>query len=179
MLDIENTILLVVDVQGNLAQAMLEKEELFKNLERIINGAKVLGVPIIWVEQNPDGLGGTTPQIAACLEGLTPVKKNSFSCCGNEEFIQRIKETGRTQVLISGIETHICIYQTTAQLIDLGYEVEVVTDAVSSRSAANIEIGINKMAEAGASLTSVETALFELLKVSGGDKFKAILKIVK
>jgi len=179
MLEISNSVLLVVDVQGRLAEAMYEKEELFKNIERIIKGARVLDVPIIWAEQNPDGLGGTTPRIAACLEGLTPIKKNSFSCCGNDEFMAKLKETGRNQILISGIEAHICIYQTTAQLIDDGYEVEVVTDAVSSRTEWNKDIGLNKMAEAGASLTCVETALFELLKVSGGDKFKEILKIVK
>lgn len=179
MLDINNTILVVVDVQGKLA-SLVHKNELFlENLKRMIKGAKVLDLPILWTEQNPEGIGATIPEIAELLTGLKPLRKTSFSCCGDKNFLDALKATQRTQVLITGIETHICVYQTTMELLAAGYEVEVVTDAVSSRTPENKEVGLQKMKVAGAGLTGTETALFELLKVSTGAKFKEILKVVK
>ena len=103
----------------------------------------------------------------------------SFSSCRNDRFVQALKALNRKQVLIAGIEAHVCVYQTAAELVDLGYEVQVVVDAVSSRNMENKEIGLQRMRDSGVSLTSVETALFELLKVAEGEQFKEILKIVK
>lgn len=103
----------------------------------------------------------------------------SFSCCGNSEFMQAIEALGRKQLLMTGIETHICVYQTTRELLEQGYEVEVVTDAVSSRTPANKAIGLQRMQEAGARMTSSEMALYELLQVAEGPHFKEILKLVK
>jgi nicotinamidase-related amidase len=179
MLKTENVLLLLVDIQGKLAHLMHEKERLFNHLQQLIKGIQVLGVPILWVEQNPDGLGPTIPEIADLLTDVTPIGKMSFSSCRNDRFLQALKNLNRQQVLIAGIETHICVYQTAADLVDMGYEVQVVADAVSSRSAENKAIGLRKMKDAGASRTSVETALFEMLKVAEGDAFKAILRIVK
>ena len=179
MLKMENVSLLIVDIQGNLAHAMHEKELLFKNMQKLIKGIQVLGLPILWVEQNPQGLGPTIPEIADILSNIQPISKMSFSSCRNDRFMQALKALNRKQVLIAGIEAHICVYQTAADLVDLGYEVQVVTDAVSSRNLVNKEIGLQKMRDSGVSLTSVETALFELLKVAEGEQFKEILKIVK
>ena len=180
MLTVNNTVLVVVDVQGKLAQLMDQKEVLFSNLERIIRGAKVLNIPIIWTEQVPDKLGQTSPPIVDLLADIAePIAKASFSCCGVTPFMKQLTDTGRKQVLLTGIETHICIYQTAVDLLEKGYEVQLVTDAVSSRSAANRELGINRIKEAGATLTSTEMALFELLRVAEGPEFKAIAKIVK
>jgi len=179
MLTFENTVLLVVDVQGRLAHLMCEKEALFESVQKIIKGMQILDIPILWTEQNPEGLGATIPEIAHLLSNIQPIPKLSFSCCGNERFMQALKAMNCKQVLITGIEAHICVYQTAVDLINLGYEVQVVADAVSSRTFENKGIGLEKMKDGGASLTSTETALFELLKIAEGPKFKEIIKIVR
>lgn len=179
MLKMESAVLLLVDVQGKLARLMHDKERLFDNLQQLIKGIQVLGIPVLWVEQNPDGLGPTIPEIADLMPDVTPIPKMSFSSCRNDRFLQALNHLNRRQVLIAGIETHICVYQTAADLLAMGHEVQVVTDAVSSRTAENKAIGLQKMRDAGATLTSVETALFELLKAAEGEPFKAILKLVK
>lgn len=179
MLTIQDTCLLIVDVQGKLAQLMHGKAQLFDNLRKLIQGIRILDVPILWVEQNPAGLGPTVPEVAEPLAGLEPIAKMSFSCTGNARFLEALKRLDRRQVLIAGIETHICIYQTTAGLLEMGYGVQVVADAVSSRTPENKAIGLQRMRDAGASLTSVETALFELLAVAQGEAFKTVLNIIE
>ena len=179
MLKIENTTLLIVDIQGNLAHLMHGKELLFKNVQKLIKGIQILGIPILWVEQNPRGLGPTIPEIADILSNIQPISKMSFSSCRNDRFLQALNALNRKQVLIAGIEAHVCVYQTAAELVDIGYDVQVVTDAVSSRNMENKEIGLQRMRDSGVSLTSVETALFELLKVAEGEQFREILKILK
>jgi nicotinamidase-related amidase len=179
MLKTEKTALIVVDVQGKLAQVMVNREFLFENLKKLIKGIRVLKIPILWLEQNPAGLGPTLPEIAELMPGIKPISKMSFSACGNPEFMRALNAVNRTQVLVVGIEAHICVYQTAVDLLKLSYEVEVVTDAVSSRTLENKEVGLMKMRDAGVRLTSVETALFELLGVAEGPSFKEIAKIVK
>jgi nicotinamidase-related amidase len=179
MLKPDNTVLSVIDVQGELAHAMHNKEMLFENLQKLIKGSKILGIPILWTEQNPEGLGPTIPEVANLLSGIKPVSKLSFSCCGNERFMEALRALNRNQVLLAGIEAHVCIYQTAVDLVNLGYEVQVVIDAVSSRTKENKLIGLEKIREVGVSLTSTETVLFELLKVAEGPKFEGILNIVK
>ena len=179
MLAVENTVLIIIDVQGKLAQLTHQKEALFENVRKMIRGAQVLGIPIVWAEQNPRHLGPTVPEVAELLTGIEPIAKLSFSCCGEERFVRALDETGRKQVLVAGIEAHVCVYQTAADLVARGYQVQVVADAVSSRTPENKAIGLAKATEAGASVTSTETALFELLREAKGDRFKAILKIVK
>ena len=179
MLTTDTTALLLIDIQGKLARLMHEKEMLFENLQRLVKGIKVLGLPILWVEQNPAGLGPTIPEVADLLPEVRPISKISFSSCGEPRFVESLKATGRKQILVAGIETHICVYQSVVDLLQSGYAVHVVADAVSSRSPVNKAIGIEKMNAAGASLTSVETALFELLRVARGEAFKEISRIVK
>jgi len=179
MLNAEQTVCAIIDVQGKLAQLMADKEDLFANLKRLIQGAKVLDIPTVLTEQNPDGLGPTIAELAPLLSEVTPLPKFSFSCWGEPAFQEALAGLNRRQVLIGGIETHICIYQTTLDLIREGYEVHIVTDAVSSRARSNRELALEKMKDAGARLTSVEMALFELLKTAEGPRFKEILKIVR
>ncbi|GAB4454654.1 MAG: hydrolase [Anaerolineae bacterium] len=180
MLNKDNTALLVIDVQGRLAEVMHDKERLFANVDRIIRGAKVLNLPIIWTEQVPEKLGATTPAIAELLRDVAqPITKSSFSCCGVTSFNQQLAATGRRQILVAGIEAHVCVYQTALDLLERGYHVELVTDAVASRSADNRLLGIERIKEAGATLTSTEMALFELLRAAEGPQFKEITKIVK
>jgi len=179
MLVVDDAVLLVVDVQGNLAQAMHEKEALFDALRRVIRGAQALEIPILRAEQNPEGLGPTIPEIDALLPESPPFSKLSFSCCGNVDFVRELEALSRKQVLVAGIEAHVCVYQTARDLAALGYEVHVVADAVSSRTAGNRSVGLQRMRELGAVTTSVEMALFELLRTAEGPAFKELLRIVK
>jgi nicotinamidase-related amidase len=180
MLKRETSVLVVVDIQGKLAQLMHEKDSLFAEAARMIRGAAALGVPVIWMEQNPKGLGATVPEVAGTMpQGASPIPKMSFSCCGEPAFIEALEATGRKQVLVCGIETHICVYQTSRDLATRGYEVQVVADAVSSRKPLNREVGLKRAQAAGAALTTVEMALFEMLGGAGGSVFKEIVAIVK
>lgn len=179
MLTVKDTCLLIVDVQGKLAHLMDEREQLFQNLQKLIKGIQVLGIPILWVEQYPQGLGPTIPEVAGLITNTRPISKMTFNSTKNPSFVKALKALDRRQILVAGIETHICVYQSTAGLVAMGYAVQVVADAVSSRRPADKAIGMQKMRDAGALLTSVETALFELLEVAEGDAFKAILGIVK
>ncbi len=179
MLTIDNTALIVIDVQGKLAQLMYEKDRFFDNLQKIIKGAQVLEIPIIVTEQIPEKLGPTIPELANLFSDFRPIEKVSFSCGGNEDFIKALAASGRQQVLLTGMETHVCVYQTAMDLLHSGYEVHIVADAVSSRAADNKVIGLEKIKDAGAFITSTEMALFELLKVAEGTTFKQIIQIVK
>lgn len=179
MLNKEKTALVVVDIQGKLAGMVHEHEKLFSNVRTMIKGAKILNLPVIWLEQNPTGLGPTVPEIANELNDLQPLAKMTFSCARHKPFLQKLKETGCVQVLLVGIETHICVYQTAMQLFDLGYEVEVIADAVSSRTQQNKQIALDKLRDTGIKLSSVEMALYELQEIAEGDSFKQILKLIK
>ena len=179
MLKRNDTALIVVDVQGKLAGLMHAKASLFQNLGKIIRGTKILGLPVVWVEQNPEGLGPTVPEVAELLPDITPISKKSFSCWGSDPFKKALKTTACHQLLIAGIEAHVCIYQSVMDLLGAGFEVEVVADAVSSRRPEDRELSLHKLQVAGARVTSVEMALFELLETAEGDDFKNILKIVK
>ncbi|MFC1884065.1 hydrolase [Thermodesulfobacteriota bacterium] len=180
MLSDEKTALIVVDVQEKLLNVMYEKEAVVENLQKLIKSANLLDIPIVWTEQNPKGIGPTVSEIKDLMPGdIKPISKFSFSCCQNDQFMDILKATNRTQILMTGIETHVCVCQTSVDLFGLGYEVEVVSDAVSSRTPQNKEVGLTKMKGEGIALTSVETAIFELLKDAGHEKFKGILKIIK
>ncbi len=179
MLERDDTALVVIDVQGKLARLMHDKAKLFTNLRRMIQGARVLGVPILVTEQYPEGIGPTVPEIAEVLPELDPISKICFSCCGADEFVSSLQSLGRRAVLVTGIETHICVMQTVLDLLEAAYDVHVVADAVSSRSADNKRIGLERMRDAGAVITSTESALYELLAVASGPEFKAVLKLIK
>jgi len=179
MLDTTKCCLVVVDVQGKLAQLMDNKETLFGNIEILIKTAKILDFPIIWCQQHPRALGPTIPQIAELLTDNQPIDKFSFSCCGHDEFNDKLKELQPKQVILCGIEAHVCIYQTAADLLDKDYEVHVIADAVSSRTPANKEIALRRMEAEGALVSSTEMALFELLRTAKHEKFKELVKLIK
>lgn len=179
MLEVDKTVLVLVDVQEKLSRAMHERDALIENTVRMVKGAVVLGLPIVCSEQNPRGLGQTVPEVAGLLPGLNAVTKLSFSCWGEPAFVEELKKHKRPQVVLGGIECHVCVYQTVRDLVKEGYRVEVLADAVSSRTLANKEIGLAKCKEVGASITSVEAALFEMLVIAEGDKFKQMLGVVK
>lgn len=179
MITSADTALILVDVQAKLAPAMHNKEILLDNLKRLVRGLRILGVPILWTEQNPAGLGPTLPEIADLLLDQKPVSKFSFSCCGSEQFRKELNALNRKNMLIAGIESHVCVYQTAADIINLGFEVQIIADAVASRTLENKMIGLEKSKSIGTCLTSTETVLFELLKDAKSEKFKEIIRIVK
>jgi nicotinamidase-related amidase len=179
MLDADRTAVLVIDVQEKLAPAIHEHEALIDSVCRLVRGALVLDVPVWVTEQNPRGLGPTVPQVSKMLADVKPMAKVAFSCLGDEAIASAVAACGRNQFLLCGMEAHVCVYQTAAAMAAAGYEVQVVADAVSSRTPENRRIGLEKARAAGAGITSVETALFELLRVAEGSRFREILRIVK
>jgi nicotinamidase-related amidase len=178
MLEIDNTLLVLVDFQGKLARIVQDSEQVIASACKLARAAAVLELPIIWTHQNPAALGTTVEELAGLLPG-EPIAKQAFSCWREPAFAKALAGRARRSVLLAGIETHICVFQTAADLCGAGYNVHVVADAVSSRTAANRQIGLARIGAAGATLTSVEMAVFELLGAAGGEKFKEILKIIK
>ena len=179
MLEIHDCCLVIVDVQGKLAQLMAEKEVLFKNIQILIQAARILEIPILWCQQVPDALGPTLPAIAELLAGLEPVNKSSFSSCGEQRFNAKLNALGREQVLLCGIETHVCVYQTAMDVMEGGLDVTVVGDAVSSRTEQNKQIALARLAAEGAHISSTEMALFELLRTAKHPQFRDIAKLIK
>ena len=174
-LERDRTALVVVDVQEGFRKAIPDFEQVAKATVTLIEGAEAIGIPVIVTEQYPKGLGETAPEVAEHLpEGTDPLEKVVFSAADAEGF----DLAGRDQALLCGIETHVCVNQTVLDLLDAGTEVQVAEDAVGSRTEENKRIGLHKMERAGATLTSVETALFELLGRAGTDEFKAIQKLI-
>jgi len=179
MFDIDKTVMLLIDVQGQLAQLMYEREKLFKSLQTFIQGMKILEVPIIWLEQIPENLGHTREEISQHLTDELPIEKFAFSCCSEPAFMDKFEKIGRNQVLLTGIETHICVFQSAYDLINKACKVQVVADCVSSRTKENKEIGIQRIQATGGEISSVEMVFFELMKAARGDKFRQLVKLIK
>jgi len=171
----DRTTLIVVDVQEGFRKAIPDFDRVAKAAVTLINGAEVLGVPIVVTEQYPKGLGETAVEVAEHLpEGSEPLEKVRFSAAEAEGF----SLDGRDQALVCGIESHVCVSQTTIDLLEAGVEVQVPLDGVGSRTEENKRVGLHKMERAGAILTSVEAALFELLGGAGTDEFKLIQRLI-
>jgi len=179
MLTVRDSLLVVVDIQESLARVMHGRDALFENLQKMIKGARILEIPMIATEQVPEKLGGTVPEISPLLENASPIPKSSFSCCGEDRFMRELDGIKRKQILMAGIESHVCVFQTTADLIRMGYDVHIVTDCISSRTEENRAVGIERMRDEGATITSTEMALFELIKGAGGERFREISRLVK
>lgn len=174
VLDRDRTALVVVDIQEAFRKAVLDFDRVAANSAILAQAGQILGIPVIVTEQYPKGLGATVPEVTDHTPGVDPLPKTVFSAAAADGF----DLGGRDQVLICGIEAHVCVSQTAHDLLDRGVEVQVARDAVSSRSAENRELGLQKMEGSGAVLTSVETAVFELLGEAGSDEFKQIQKLV-
>ncbi len=179
MLSKDKAVLVIIDIQGKLAALMHDKEAVYKNVNRCIQGAHILSMPLFWLEQNPAGLGSTIPEIASLLQKNSPIAKMEFSAYKNSIFRQALEQTGRKQVLLVGIETHVCVYQTAMDLLRADYEVNVVADAVSSRAKINKEIALQCMRDEGVKIVSTEMFLLEILGNASDPKFREILQIIK
>jgi nicotinamidase-related amidase len=175
----EEVLLVVVDVQGKLARMVYESEKVIANIVTTIKGMRILGAPILWIEQYPKGLGHSIEEVSAVLEGYEAIPKVTFDACGTDKFVEQIKASGCKKVVLVGIETHICVYQTAKNLVQMGYEVEVVTDAVSSRTLENKQLGLDRMLSEGVKWTGVEMLLYELVQSADAESFKPILKLIK
>lgn len=172
--------LVVIDVQEKLCRAMDEEVlgRLTRNIAILLEGAAELGVPVVATEQYVKGLGETIPELKERLKEK-PLEKMTFSCCGGEGFLERLAATGRRQVILVGMETHVCVLQTALELLGEGYAVHLVSDAVMSRRKENWITAVTTLAAAGAVITSTESVLFQLLRVAGTDAFKKVSKLVR
>lgn len=171
--------LVVVDIQERLLPAIFEKERVAQNALRLTRGAGILGVPMFVTEQYRKGLGPTVPELAAAIAGFAPVEKLTFSACGTPGVVEPLKARGRTDVVLCGIEAHVCVCQTCLDLLAQDFRVFVVADAVSSRTAANWHFALDRMRGAGGILVSTEMVLFEWLERAGTEEFKQVVALVK
>ena len=174
-LERERAALVVVDVQEAFRPAVQDFEQVAAETAKLIDGARALGLPIVVTEQYPKGLGKTVPEVADHLDGVEPVDKVCFSAARADGF----DLGGRDQALLCGIEAHVCVSQTAHDLLERGVEVHVAQDAVTSRTEENKQVGLHKMERSGAIVTSVETALFELVGAAGSEEFKQVQRLVK
>lgn len=179
ILDRTKVVLVIVDIQERLVPAMGQKDTVIANCRHLIEAAKLMQIPTLLTEQYPKGLGPTIPEIRDALATYAPVVKTSFSCCGEPAFIDELKKTKRNTMLLTGMETHVCVLQTALDLMNQGFAVHLVRDAVCSRTEQNWQTGVEFMRDAGAVITCTETVLFQLLKSAGTDEFKAISKRIR
>jgi nicotinamidase-related amidase len=171
--------LLIIDIQEKLAASMKHKEQVVANCLHLVEAAKLLKVPILLTEQYPKGLGPTLPEVQEALPEYAPFEKLSFDCCQESGFLEKVAAAGRKQWLITGMEAHICVLQTSLGLMQAGYAVQVVRDGICSRSKNNFKAGTAFMDRAGAVLTCTEIVLFQLLQKAGTEVFKVISKRIK
>jgi nicotinamidase-related amidase len=171
--------LAVIDIQERLLPSIFESERVVRNTVRLIKGARVLGIPVLVTEQYKKGLGATTQAVAAEIADFPMMEKIAFSACGAAGFERTLKKKKISDVILCGIEAHVCVSQTCLDLLDNGFRIFVVVDAMSSRTTENHFIAVERMRDAGGVVVSTEMVLFELLEKAGTDEFKQILTLVK
>ncbi|HGY89548.1 MAG TPA: hydrolase [Planctomycetes bacterium] len=175
----DRTVLVLVDVQEKLFPLMQGRLDLQRRLTSLLCGFRLLSLPVVITEQNPQGLGPTIAPLQPAVGEARVVAKTSFSCCGEPAFLDALRETERDQVVLAGIETHICVAGTAIDLLAQGYEVSVVADAVSTRLPHTHAIGLQRMTGAGVVPWTVEGVLFRLAGDSKCPEFKDLLRLVK
>ena len=177
LLEQPNTALLVIDVQDRI-NAVMKSQKHLPRIEVLVEACQGLGVPVIASEQYPQGLGPTVESLGAIL-GETPPGKLTFSCARDAGLKKALEDSGREQIIVTGIEAHVCVLQTALDLLNAGYEVFVPHDAVNSRRKADRKWALRRMASAGAVITTTESALFELLERCDTAEFKTVAKLIK
>lgn len=175
----EETLGLIIDIQEKLFPHMDNNQELIKNVEILLQGMKILEVPLLLTEQYPRGLGPTVGQVRFHIEDFNPVEKISFSCCDEVNLMHELEASGRKNIIICGIEAHVCVLQTVIDLLEKDYVPVVISDCVSSRSPGDKLIALERMRSEGAVISTYESILFELARIAGNDAFKKISKLVK
>ena len=175
----KDSLFLIVDIQEKLAPVMFHKEDVIAENVKLLKTAKTLNIPYLVTEQYPQGIGGTVSDLSDLFEPSDVVEKMTFSSMGEPSFVDAIEKKGKKQIIVSGMETHVCVLQTVMDLLDAGYNVFVVEDAVSSRTAKNKLLGLDRMRHAGAHIVSTEMVMFEWLERAGTADFKAVLPLIK
>ncbi len=175
----ENTIGLFIDIQEKLFPHMEGNQQLELNLIKLFEGFKVLEIPFLVTEQYTKGLGPTISPLRSAFGEYEPIEKTAFSCCDEPPFMYAVNKTGKKNIIICGIETHVCILQTAVDLIQEGFQPVVIEDCVSSRKGSDKKTAILRMSQEGVIISSLESVLFELTRFSGTDTFKAISKLLK
>uniref|UniRef100_UPI0040276912 isochorismatase family protein n=1 Tax=Candidatus Scatousia sp. TaxID=3085663 RepID=UPI0040276912 len=178
-LSAENSLVMIIDIQERLVSA-LDKDIVVSKAIKIASAAKSLGIPVLVTEQYPKGLGNTVPQLKEVLPANAEiVEKTSFNALLEDGMAEKIASYGKKQIVLFGIETHICVHQTAAALLEAGYEVYIIKDACASRSKYEFKQGIDIMHQNGAKISCVEIALFEWLKGAKNPKFKEVQALIK
>lgn len=178
----EQAALIVIDVQERLFPAMDadHREEVMRNLKILAAAARRLSLPTLVTEQYPKGLGHTLQELKEAFPaGLEPIEKVAFSCWGVETFRNRLVATGARQVILSGIEAHVCVLMSALDLLAAGYGVQIIADAVTSRTQANWRLAMAQLRQAGAVVTTTETALFQLLRHADSDDFRELARLIR
>jgi nicotinamidase-related amidase len=179
-LDAAQTALAIIDMQEAFRNSISDFTETAARIALLAHAAQLLRLPIIVTEQYPKGLGHTASEIRTVLPAtLGIIEKTAFSSCGAAQFETELERTGARHILVCGIEAHICVNQTTHDLLERGYRVHLLTDCITARAAANKQIAFSKMQQSGAILSSTEMALFELMRDAKHKQFKAIQKLIK
>ena len=178
MLSPNNTIMLVVDIQERLLPSIHNNKTIVQKTAACITGAKLLDIPIIVLQQYTKGLGETVQPLQTALGDFTPVEKITFSACQTVEFVDKLKQHERKNVIVTGVEAHICVQQTVLELLSAGYNVYVVADCIGSRKEPDRAYAEQRMSQAGAVITTLESVLFELLVRADHPMRKEITKIV-
>lgn len=172
--------LVIIDMQDSFRQPISDFAEVAARIALAAHAFQLLKVPVVVTEQYPKGLGRTANEIRAVLpDELKPFEKTAFSSCGAREFVEKLERTGARQIVVCGIEAHVCVNQTTHDLLARGYQVHLLADCITARTEQNRETGLRKMLASGALPTSTEMALFELLRDARHEQFKAIQKLIK
>ncbi len=179
MLKADNCAIAMIDVQGKLAQIVEQSEQMHKRCETLLKAAQILGIPIIYVEQNPDKLGRTSQSLLNILDGAQAIEKYTFNACKEPYFVNAVKEVDKNNWLVFGVESHICVFQTCMGLHSLGLNVECIVDASSSREAYQKDLAMSKLQYTGIGLQTVEMALYEIMEDCRSDAFKKILPLIK
>jgi nicotinamidase-related amidase len=177
LMSADDTGLLMIDVQGKLVSLIDGHQRMVWNIRRLLDGAKLLGVPILATEQYPQGLGPTTPELAQRLERV--LDKTTFSCSACQGICDELEATDRRKWLICGIEAHVCVQQTVLDLLADGFLIYVAADAIGSRHKFDYEIALRRMESSGATITTTEAALFEWCENSHVPQFKQISQLIR
>jgi nicotinamidase-related amidase len=175
----KGTALVIIDVQEKLFANMAEKEVLAENLARLMQFAHIIGIPVILTEQYPKGLGQTISQVKGLVPNLQPIEKVEFSCFGSQKFKEALARIQAETLILTGIETHICVTQTAIEGLENGFRTYVVEDATSSRSLEDKDIAIHRIRQSGVVVVSTEMLIYELLEKAGTLEFKETLKLVR
>ena len=179
LLNRENTGLLIIDVQEKLMEVMGRKEGIMQNIIKLLHLSELFKLPLILTEQYPRWLGPTLKEIQDLLPDYDPITKMHFNCCDVDAFNERLEGERLQNVIVTGVESHICVFQTCACLLQRGYAVHVPQDAVDSRTDDNWRVGLELLREAGAFITSTETVIYQIMGKAGTKEFKKMLKILK